>query len=291
MTVCRLVLLFSLWIAAALPVAAQQEFVLAGEDREPLREVLQRMREGCGGAKTLSADFVYAVTEPKRQQLVTAKVKLMKPNFAKVEYTYIAEPAFPSLLGCDGDRVAIFTPSSFRPNRTFKPGPFDPLLGAQQASAKAEGGGSFAFEPAQPDANNVRLWDAAPLQAFFDPAWAARQLYAGGFSQFELETPKTIDGVQYDVLYHRFEQGNIAGGASSAFDQRLYVAPDGLIHLYVLEFKSAGAKGVQVARLKNVKTGEPMDEADFRFEIDQSEDVDIPAEESADDEVVAVEDE
>lgn len=284
-TVCRLVVLFSLWTAAALQAAAQYGVNLAGVDREPMQQVLDRMREACDAAKTLSADFVYTVSEPKRQQLVTAKVKLMKPNFAKLEYAYIAEPAFPSLLGSDGDRVAVFTPSSFLPNRTFKPGPFDPLLGAQQASATAKGGGSFAFQPAEADASNVRLWDAAPLQAFFDPSWAASQLYVCDLSQFRLENPQTIDSVRYDVLYHHFDQGSIAGGASSAFDQRLYVAPDGLIHQYVLEFQSAGAKGVQVARIKNVKTNEPMDAEDFRFEIDQSDEVDMPTEASSDEEV------
>ncbi|WP_146444203.1 LolA family protein [Botrimarina colliarenosi] len=249
-----------------------------------MQKLLGRMHDACNDAKTLSADLVYTVSSVKRQQLVTANVKLMKPNFAKVEYTYIAEPAFPSLLGCDGDRVCLFTPSSFRADRTFEPGPFDPLLGAQQASALAKGGGSFSFAPADGEASNVRLWDAAPLQAFFNPDWAARQLYASDFSEFNLESPQTIDGVRYDVLYHRFQQGNIAGGASSNFNQRLYVAPDGLIHQYVLEFQSADAKGVQVARLKNVETNEPMDAEDFRLIIDQSEDVEIPAEEPADEE-------
>lgn len=280
----RLVFLFSLGAAIVSPVAAQETLVIADIERAPMRQLLDRMGEACDATETLSADLVYTVSEPKRQQFVAAKVKLMKPNFAKVEYTYIAEPAFPSLLGCDGDRVAVFTPSSFLSNRTFKPGPFDPLLGAQQASAKAKGGGSFAFRPVEPDAGNVRLWDAAPVMAFFDPVWAARQLFANDFSEFNLEPRQTIDGVQYDVLHHFFRPGSIAGGARSAFDQRLYVAPDGLIHQYVLEFESAGAKGVQVARLKNVKTNEPFDVADFRFEIDQSENIDIPAEKDSDEE-------
>lgn len=240
--------------------------------------ILARMQRGSDATKTLSADLVYSVSSAKRQQLVRGSIELMKPNLAKVVYDYLAEPPFPCLVGCDGQTVCTFTPDSFRRDRTFEPGPFDPLLGARQASGLVGGGGRFNHEPVGEDARQVRLWDAAPLQAFFDPIWAARQLYSPGFEAFELLEPQTLDGVRYDVLYHRYETGNIAGGAGSAFDQRLYVAPDGLIHQYVLEFESAGARGVQVARLKNVETNTPMAVEDFILpRPDESVEIELPS--------------
>ena len=92
-----------------------------------------------------------------------------------------------------------------------------------------------------------------------------RQLYVSDLADLVAEEPVEVDGVLYDVLYHRYTRGNIAGGELSSFNQRLYVAPDGLIHMYVLEFQSAGAAGTQVTRLKNVKLNEPMAADDFSF--------------------------
>lgn len=268
------------WCSPLVFLTATFGVALAAADTpaaKTVEEVVERMRAGCESAETLSADLVYSVSSAKRQQLVHGKVKLKKPNLAKLEYSFIAEPAFPSLVGCDGETVCTFTPESFREDRTFEPGPYDPLLCARQASGLAGGGGRFGYEPAGDKASRVKLWDAAPVQAFFDPIWAARQLYSPSFEDFELIEPQTLDGIRYEVLYHRYETGNIAGGANSAFDQRLYVAPGGLIHQYLLEFESAGARGVQVARLKNVETNAEMAEEDFVLpRLDESVEIEQP---------------
>lgn len=244
--------------------ALAQESTEQADDR--LDKILHRLQEASENTSTLSADFVYTVTSAKQQQLVLAKVRLKKPNYARITYSYMAQPAFPSLVASDGNEVYTFTPSSFQPNRTFAPGPFDSVLGAKQASGLAPDGGKFKAFPSEADGKDLLLWDAAPIQAFFNPTWAIRrQLYAHDLSELVAEDPVEIEGTTYDVLYHRYLAGNIAGGEQSSFHQRLYIAPDGLIHMYILEFQSAGAGGTQVARLKNVKINEEMSEDSFLF--------------------------
>lgn len=233
---------------------------------EGLTDVWVRIATASAQTKTLSADLIYTVTSARQQQFTRGSVKLMKPNYARVTFDYLAQPAFPSLVASDGKHLHTFTPSSFREDRRFNPTPdFDPLLGAKQASGLAAGGGRYTKQASPTDGSGVVLWDAAPIQSFFTPRGAVWQLYARGYDDFTLEPPVEIDGVKYDVLHHHFERGNIAGGENSEFDQRLYVAPDGVIHQYVLEFESAGARGTQVTRLKNVVTNTPMEEADFEF--------------------------
>lgn len=260
-------------IAAVVPTAAEE-----GKVDPLLLKTMKRIDAASHDIKTLSADFVYTVTSARQQQQVVAEVRLMKPNFARIEYTHQAKPAFPAIVASDGADVYTFTPESFdNSSRSFRPGPYDSLLGAKQASGLEPGGGKFRASPAARNGANIRLWDAAPIHAFFDPGEAVtRHLYVSDFSALEAEQPIEIDGITYDVIFHRFSQGNIAGGEGSSFDQRLYVAPDGLIHMYVLEFTSAGARGVQVARLHNVVTNEPMNAEDFAFtpatEVTHSED-------------------
>ncbi|MEO1496621.1 MAG: hypothetical protein AAFV43_05670 [Planctomycetota bacterium] len=239
-----------------------------GAEVDPrLLETLARLDGAAKQIKTLSGSFLYTVTSARQQQQVVADVRLMKPNFARLKYTYQANPAFPAIVASDGKKLHTFTPELFdNGTRSFREGPYDSLLGAKQASGLAPGGGSFASTPVARNGANIRLWDAAPIQAFFDPGLAVeRHLYVRDFAELEWEPRVEIDGVLYDVVYHRFEQGNIAGGEGSAFDQRLYVGPDGLVHMYVLEFESAGARGVQVARLHNLVLNEPMEAADFAF--------------------------
>ncbi|MEN0111125.1 MAG: outer-membrane lipoprotein carrier protein LolA, partial [Planctomycetota bacterium] len=258
------------WIAVASVIAIASAATAApspGEGKTDALRLVDRVVEASATAATLSADFVYTVTSAKQQQAVTGSVKLAKPNLARFRYEQLLRPAFPAPIASDGERLFTFTPESFdEQTRRFKPGPFDPLLGAAQASGLVPGGGRVDSGPVEASGKNLLLWDFAPVQAFFDAEYAlARNVYVRDRSKLELEKPQTIDGVRYQVLFHRFEPGNIAGGESSAFDQRLYVAPDGLIHMYLLEFTSAGAGGAQMARLKNVRLNEPIDESAFEF--------------------------
>ena len=83
----------------------------------------------------------------------------------------------------------------------------------------------------------------------------------------DAEGDQELDGVTYKVLHHHFGGGNIAGGENSDFEQRLYVGPDNLIHMYVLEFTSAGRPGIQIMRLRNIKVNVPMTRSSFAFTL------------------------
>ena len=232
---------------------------------ERVLAVINRIKVASAGAQTISADFTYAVTSIKRQQLITGKVQMMKPNFARFTYNYMAEPAFPNPIGADGQKIYTFTPKSFLPNRTFSKEPFDSILGAQQASGQQPGGGIISSSPVEPLGRNIHLWDGIPLQALLNPETALHYLYFGNLSELIYEGEKAVDGVSYTVIYHHYKTGSIAGGENSEFDQRLYVGEDGFVHMYVLEFKSGGVLGVQVTRLSNLQTNLPMTKEMFAF--------------------------
>lgn len=227
--------------------------------------VLARVEAAAPTVQTMSADFSYAVTTVRPQQLITGKVLMMKPNFLRITFSYMAHPAFPNQFVSDGTNTYTFTPQSFLPNRTFRNEPFDPSLGAKYASGLLKGGGTISHSPTAADGHTLHLWDGIPLQAFFDPQAALHYLYYTDLSEVKSEGEKTIDDINYRVLYHHFQGGNIAGGEQSDFDQRLYIGPDNLIHMYVLEFTSAGNHGVQVMQFKNIRTNIPLTKADFAF--------------------------
>lgn len=232
--------------------------------------LLKRMAAVARATRTMTADFTYSVTSVRRQQFVTGSVWLMKPNFARITFSYMDSPAFPNLVASDGKTITTFTPASFQEEtRTFRADrPFEPALGAKQASGLEPGGGTFHSSPAPADGaqGGIHLWDAVPIQAFFDPVTAIRSyIYVADPNTLKYDGERVLDGVTYRVLSQHFEHGEIAGGESSAFEQHLYVGPDDRIAMYVLEFVSAGHPGVQVVRLKNVRVNIPMNAADFVF--------------------------
>ncbi len=227
--------------------------------------LLQKISTAAAAAQTVSADFTYSVTSVKQQQLITGKVLMMKPNFMRITYDYMARPAFPNPVAADGEKIYTFTPKSFLPNRTFRDAPFDSILGARQASGLVPGGGTYSTSPTSPDGSNIHLWDSIALQAFFNPATALHFLYYSKPGELKSEGQKEINGVTYDVIQHHYVNGNIAGGENSSFEQHVYVNPAGFITMYVLEFTSNGRPGVQVMRLSNIQTNIPLTKADFAF--------------------------
>jgi outer membrane lipoprotein-sorting protein len=242
-------------VSAATPVARTNP---SSEPRVmPVTDLLAALTKASESFTTLTADFRYSVNSARHQQLVVGKVRLMKPNFARLTFEYIAEPAFANVVAADGERVY-----TFKPDR--KP-PFNPTLAAARASGFESGGGRIEAKPATADGEDVRLWDGIAIQAFFNPAAALTYLYLGDEMPLTEEKAQTIDGVVYKVIHHHFEDGNIAGGEKSPFEQRLYIGPDGLIHQYVLEFMSAGARGTQIMRLTNIQTNQPMTRESFAF--------------------------
>jgi outer membrane lipoprotein-sorting protein len=218
---------------------------------------LKKIESASADAQTMSADFSYAVTSLRQQQLITGKVIMMKPNFMRITYDYMAQPAFPNPVVSDGEKIYTFKPQH---GRTW-----DPVLGARQASGLAAGGGKYGSDPAAADGSNLRLWDSIAIQAFFNPDAALHYLYYQQLGELKTEMTNNINGVTYDVIQHHYTNGNIAGGESSSFEQHLYVNPEGLIAIYDLEFSSHGRPGVQIMRLSNIQTNVPLTKADFVF--------------------------
>ena len=176
------------------------------ETEKAVAEIFSQMSAAYAALQTMSADFTYTVTSDKRKQVVEGSARLMKPNYARLTFTRMAEPAFPNLIGCDGQLAYTYVPKNFRgghtpvstpinpefrtpadpaadgldlaaarmanemdripTNRTFEPGPHDPQLAARQASGLAKGG-LIEAERAQKDGRNLRLWDSIALQTFF----------------------------------------------------------------------------------------------------------------------------
>jgi outer membrane lipoprotein-sorting protein len=257
---------------------------------EAVNALLAQITEGNAALTTLSADFAYTVTSTRRQQRITGKVRLMKPNFARITFDSIAEPAFPNIVASDGTLLTTFTPANYRPSSSFSPpapsvdfvggsnmsdtvyrspyfvaGPFDPVAAARGASGLAADGGSFSTSRVQRDGSNIRLWDSILIQSFFNPTAALRFLYASSSDDYRVEAPQTINGTSHNVLYHRFANGQIEGGDHSVFNQRLYVAANGIIHRYVLDFTADKKPGTQIMEFTNIKTNEPMTKESFAF--------------------------
>ncbi|MES2464920.1 MAG: outer-membrane lipoprotein carrier protein LolA [Armatimonadota bacterium] len=230
-------------------------------------ELLKRVRAAYSRTRTMSADFTYSVTSVKRQQVAEGTIRLMRPNLARVTFSSLREPAYPNLVASDGKRVFTFTPKNFdSATRRFRDTPYNAALGARQASGLAAQGGTITSAPIASDKSNLRLWDATPVQAFFDPMAAIRNtLFTSDPNLLRYEGKQNLNGVTYQVLSHFYANGNIAGGEDSDFEQRIYIGPDNLIYQYVLEFRSGGRPGVQVVRLRNVRVNVPMKTSDFAF--------------------------
>lgn len=232
--------------------------------------LLRRVEAASRAAKTMTADFTYSVTGIKRAQFVTGSIRLRKPNFARIEFSHVAEPAYPNVFASDGKKVYIFTPSNFDARtRTFsRDAGFDPVSGAKSASGLG-GGGKVTTLPAEPDGSNIHLWDSIAIQSFFNVQAGIGYLYHGNISELRYEGEQTLDGVKYRVISHYFANGNIAGKEQSPFWQRLYIGPDDLIHRYVLEFRSGGRPGVQMMRLENIRLNAkaPLTPADFAVPV------------------------
>lgn len=199
--------------------------------------LLEKVQAANEAARTMTADLTYAVTSVKRTQRAEGTVKLMRPNAALITFSQLIGAPFTRLIASDGTTVWKFDPKQ----NTY-----------QKQAVNAQG-------------KNIRLWDAAPIQAFFDVPSAMREcVYVRDPDAVKHAGEETVNGVNYQVLEHRM-QGLVSGGESSPFTHRLYIGPDYLIHKHMLLFQSGGQPGVQVAELSNIKTNVAMTAAEFSF--------------------------
>lgn len=263
----HLVLLCIAASLAASPAIAQKSLVV---EPAPLgaakpEKVIAKSAEAYAELKTLSADFEYVVRSKTRAQVVRGHARLMKPNFARLTFERIAEPAYPTLIGSDGKLVYTFVPPGY--DKDVRPTPFpgyDPLRAARQASG-LETGGTIRTAKVSRDGRELRLWDSIALQAFFSLNDALEYFYSGRKSFIVVEGTRVVEDVRYTVLYNHLSGGSLGGGAMSDFDQRLFIDADGLIKLFTIQFKEADAAGLQMMRLSNIKVNEPMTPEQFAF--------------------------
>ena len=225
-------------------------------------ELLRRVRATSAATRTMTADFEYSVTSVSRQQFVAGSVRLRKPNLARITFSYVAQPAFPTVFASDGKTV--YTATSNRFNRAA---PYAFVAGdpAQEGIAASGGAGStVSTEPAAANGSNIRLWDSVAVQAVFDPDEALSYLYFRDVSDLRYAGEKTENGVRYRIIAHTFKNG-ITGGERTPFEQQVYIDPNNRIPRYTLEFRSGGHTGVQVMRLFNIRVNDaaPLTAADF----------------------------
>lgn len=228
-------------------------------------KIIAKLASTYGALQTFSADFEYIVRTKTRAQVVRGHARLMKPNFARLTFGRIAEPAYPNLIGSDGKLAYTFVPPGY--SKDVKPAPFpgyDPLRAARQASG-LEAGGTIRTAKVSRDGRELRLWDSIALQAFFDLNDALEYFYSGRKSFIVVEGTRVVEGVRYTVLYNHLSGGSVAGGAMSDFEQRLFIDADGLIKLYTIQFQEAGEAGLQMMRLSNIRLNEPMTADSFAF--------------------------
>lgn len=228
-------------------------------------KVITKSAEAYANLQTLSADFEYIVRSKTRAQVVRGHARLMKPNFARLTFDRISEPAYPNLIGSDGKLAYTFVPPGY--DKNVMPTPFsgyDPLRAARQASG-LETDGTIRTAKVSRDGHELRLWDSIALQAFFSLNDALEYFYSGRQSFIIVEGTRVVDGELYTVLYNHLSGGSVAGGAMSDLKQRLFLNADGLIKLSTIQFKEAGETGLQMMRLTNIKVNEPMSIGSFVF--------------------------
>ena len=263
---CIFLLCTAVFWAASLALAQKSLVVEPAPLGSPKPDkVISKSAEAYAGLKTLSADFEYIVRSKTRAQVVRGHARLMKPNFARLTFERIAEPAYPNLIGSDGKLAYTFVPPGY--SKDVKPAPFpgyDPLRAARQASG-LEAGGTSRTAKVSRNGRELRLWDSIALQAFFDLNAALEYFYSGRKSFIIVEGTRVVESVRYTVLYNHLSGGSVAGGAMSDFEQRLFIDADGLIKLYTIQFQEAGEVGLQMMRLSNIKLNELMTADSFAF--------------------------
>lgn len=227
-TACRV----RIFAAVALALTAR-----AAHADSKAQEILKKVQAATAAARTMTADFTYSVVSVKRTQRAEGTLKLRRPNAARISFSHLSGAPFARLLASDGKTIWKFDPKQSAYQK-------------QAVSARGQG---------------VRLWDAAPIQAFFDVPAAMREcVYVRNPNAVKYAGVESVNGVPYQVLEHRM-QGVVAGGEVSPFTHRLYVGRDNLIHKHVLLFRSGGQPGVQVCELSNIKTNVPLAASAFAF--------------------------
>ena len=217
--------------AARPPVPAHAPLL---DTPQTVLSLLNKAQSAADGGKTMTADFSYVVSDPDGSlKKDVGTLRLMKPNYAAISYNTGLPTA--TEIHSDGQTVWTLHPA----------------------------GNSYQQVTADPQGKNINVWRLINIGGFFSVyTWVRRGVYAEP-SELHYRGRETVGGVEYAVLEHKMV-GTMKGKAS-AFDQKIYIGPDSLIHRFTLDFVLDGKPGREVAELTNVRMGEPMQPTEFAY--------------------------
>lgn len=159
----------------------------------------------------------------------------MKPNFATISYSAGAGLPAATEIHSDGQTVWNYKPKT----------------------------NQYTSQAADPRGANINVWRLITVGSFFSvDTWVRQGIYADP-SELHYIGRQTIDGTEYQILEHKMI--GTMYGKDVPFDQKLYIAPDHLIHRFTMSFVVDGKPGTEYADLTNISLGAPMQTADFAY--------------------------
>lgn len=194
---------------------------------EKAEVLLKEVNAATAAAHTLSADFTI-VWRFRGERRTEGTVKLMKPNFARIEFS---EPGALSTFS-DGNTV------------------WEISRELNQAS--------YRKRMASPQGSNIEWLPMLPVNAFFDASFFSRDEFGGATPTFAGR--ETVDGVPYSVI-----QAVVDKPATMTI--KLYIGADSLVHRVTTEAPVDDEFFKTEAVFKNIKTGAVMPATDFAFEL------------------------
>jgi len=203
---------------------------------QTVRSLLDKAQKAADADKTLTANFSYVVNDPVggvKKDIGT--VKLMKPNYAAISYN----TGLPTATEIHSDGQSLWNYHSAT--------------------------NSYTKKDADPQGKNVNVWRLITVGGFFDVyTWVRQGIYADP-SELHYIGQQTIDDTVYQVIEHKMV--GTMHGQSVPFDQKLYIAPDHLIHRFTMDFTIDGKPGTEYADLTSIHLGSPMQPADFVYTL------------------------
>ncbi len=224
----------SVSLTHALPTKSANAPADLPDTPQTVRSLLDKAQEAADADKTLTANFSYVVNDPVgglKKDIGT--VKMMKPNYAAISYN----TGLPTATEIHSDGQSLWNYHS--------------------------GTNSYTKKDADPQGKNVNVWRLITVGGFFDVyTWVRQGIYADP-SELHYIGRQTIDDTVYQVIEHKMV--GTMHGQSVPFDQKLYIAPDHLIHRFTMDFVIDGKPGTEYADLTNISLDSPMQPADFAY--------------------------
>ncbi len=198
----------------------------AARSDEQADALLKEVIAATQAAETLTADVTMTQKNAEQEVKLQGKLRLKKPNFARIELT----GALGHTIVSDGKTV------------------WDINLMRKQ----------YTQTPADPQGRNIGALWATPVRFFFNPAAVIPPARAK--AKIMVLGKDTVDGQEFTVVSvaTEFEQ--------SAQQTELYIGADKLIHRMNQAVKRNDSVTMQETVLSNVKVGAALSDADFAFQ-------------------------